>query len=239
MKADIIKALSIRQPYPMLILDGLKRYETRDWGTNHRGDILIHAGKSWGTDEKEDLRRIARNAPVRERYGHYLSDKGNQPPLGVAVGIACLSNCIQSDAQFRAGLSELEQSVGGYANGRFAWELTNIRPFAEPIPMKGQLGLFDVPLSALPEVFVPAAPVLEASLQEAVQSLYLPYDPNDYQEYLNADMMAIDQAHHLIAEHWKAAFEVRATPKWAAELGRLRLVRDTVIAQSRRKGKIS
>ena len=32
-----MKALSVVQPYASLIVLGFKRYETRSWGTGHRG----------------------------------------------------------------------------------------------------------------------------------------------------------------------------------------------------------
>ena len=39
------KALTIKQPYASLIVEGIKDIENRTWKTNYRGRILIHAGK--------------------------------------------------------------------------------------------------------------------------------------------------------------------------------------------------
>lgn len=37
-------ALSIRQPWAWLIVNGHKDVENRDWPTNFRGQLLVHAG---------------------------------------------------------------------------------------------------------------------------------------------------------------------------------------------------
>ena len=40
-----MKALSIKQPFAELILQGRKKIELRKWNTNFRGEFLIHASK--------------------------------------------------------------------------------------------------------------------------------------------------------------------------------------------------
>lgn len=37
----IIKAISVRQPWAQMIVQGFKTIETRTWYTEHRGDLLI------------------------------------------------------------------------------------------------------------------------------------------------------------------------------------------------------
>src|SRR5436189_5084024 len=39
-----MKALSVRQPWAWLIVNGYKDIENRDWATKRRGRIWIHAG---------------------------------------------------------------------------------------------------------------------------------------------------------------------------------------------------
>ena len=41
-----MKALTIKEPWATLIIDGYKKYEFRSWKTNYRGKLLIHAGMS-------------------------------------------------------------------------------------------------------------------------------------------------------------------------------------------------
>ncbi|WP_229215634.1 ASCH domain-containing protein [Duganella sp. CY15W] len=40
-----MKALSIRQPWAWLIVNGYKDIENRSWSTNVRGKVLVHASK--------------------------------------------------------------------------------------------------------------------------------------------------------------------------------------------------
>jgi ASCH domain len=39
-----MKALSVRQPWAWLIVQGFKGIENRTWQTSFRGTVLIHAG---------------------------------------------------------------------------------------------------------------------------------------------------------------------------------------------------
>lgn len=41
-----MKALSIKNPWALLIAQGIKDIENRTWRTKHRGKIYIHAGQS-------------------------------------------------------------------------------------------------------------------------------------------------------------------------------------------------
>lgn len=41
-----MKALSLKQPYAELILQGRKTIELRNWNTKFRGEFLIHASKN-------------------------------------------------------------------------------------------------------------------------------------------------------------------------------------------------
>lgn len=50
-----MKALTIKEPWATLIIEGYKEYEFRSWKTNYRGKILIHAGKSIDKKGKERL----------------------------------------------------------------------------------------------------------------------------------------------------------------------------------------
>lgn len=47
-------ALSIRQPWAWLILNGWKDIENRDWTTRVRGRILIHAAKGGSRRDFEE-----------------------------------------------------------------------------------------------------------------------------------------------------------------------------------------
>lgn len=51
-----MKALTIKEPWATLIIDGYKKYEFRSWKTKYRGKILIHAGMSLEKDMLKKLR---------------------------------------------------------------------------------------------------------------------------------------------------------------------------------------
>lgn len=63
-----MKALSIRQPWAWLIVNGHKKFENRDWsqhnpGKRYRGPVLIHASQGMTRDE------YAAGTAIAEDYG--------------------------------------------------------------------------------------------------------------------------------------------------------------------------
>jgi len=154
MTALTIKGLSIRQPYATMIAARLKARETRDWATSHRGIVVIHAAKAWGREERDDLEHMMDFEPVQALFEPMLAN-GGKPPLGVLLCRAQLVRCERAE-DIRDRLSPLERAAGGYADGRFAFLMEDVRPLPKPIPLKGQLGFFDVPLSLLQQDAAPA-----------------------------------------------------------------------------------
>ena len=55
-----LKAISIRQPWAWLIVNGYKDVENRIWATSLRGRVLIHAGASKSDTTPEALAHIKR-----------------------------------------------------------------------------------------------------------------------------------------------------------------------------------
>lgn len=84
-----MKALSIKQPWAWLIVRGLKDIENRQWLTNYRGDILIHASKTY--DDRFDT-----------AWAESII-KADMPPVsffdqlrGGIVGAATITDCVRS-----------------------------------------------------------------------------------------------------------------------------------------------
>lgn len=113
-------ALSIRQPWADAIIWHGKDVENRDWRTDFRGPVCIHAAKAWGRAEKGDLDFIERTTGTRLEVP--------QPLLGGIIGVAEIVDCV-------------EESESKWFFGRFGFVLRNARdvPF---IPVKGALGFF-------------------------------------------------------------------------------------------------
>lgn len=125
-----MKALSILQPWAWLIVHGHKDIENRRWATRVHGDVLIHAGKKWGPEQRDDLEY------VREEFPHIVLP--NQFDLGGIVGAACIVDCV-------------EASESPWFFGPYGFVLADQRPAPRFVPWKGQLGFFHVPNTALAE----------------------------------------------------------------------------------------
>jgi len=123
-----MKVLTIKQPWAELIIDGYKKYEFRGWKTKYRGKILIHAGMSLEKD-------------MMIRFKDYNLDY----TLGAIIGEADLVDCILVDKKFNEELRNIDPIVYGRSNHveNYAWKLENIIKYDEPIPCKGQLGLWN------------------------------------------------------------------------------------------------
>lgn len=129
-----MRTLSIRQPWAWLIVNGHKDIENRDWSTPYRGRILVHASKGMTKAEWEDGIATALHAGVSKEV---LRDGClfDQLQRGGIVGAVDIVDCIQE--------SESPWFFGAHG---FLLRSANPVPFT---PWKGQLGFFDVPVSAL------------------------------------------------------------------------------------------
>lgn len=137
-----MKAITIKQPWATLIALGLKQFETRGWQTTHRGPLVIHAGKT------VDFTAYCEFAKVLAEHGY---NAATDLPTGSVIALVDLVECHKIVKQDRCELAETNKGViiegneylyGFYEVGSYAWELTNIEVFPQPIPAKGQLRLW-------------------------------------------------------------------------------------------------
>lgn len=133
-----MRCLSLTQPWASMVVWGFKRYETRGWGTQHVGDLAIHASKgfpSWAIEYcfEQPFAACLRQAGVR-----YPADL----PRGAVVGVVRLDSARHVES-VRDSLGAQELAFGDYSDGRWAWELSAPRRLSEPIPARGSLGLWD------------------------------------------------------------------------------------------------
>lgn len=130
-------ALSIRQPWAAFIIAGLKTVENREWSTNVRGRILVHAGKSMTRREY---------AAAIEFAAHALSSDGEAAsedalrrqfpadalPRGGIVGTVRITDCVQS-------------SRNTWFVGKYGFLMRD--PIAlDFLPHTGELGFFRIPM---------------------------------------------------------------------------------------------
>ncbi len=122
-----MKALTIKEPWASLIINGYKEYEFRSWKTNYRGKILIHAGKS---TDKEAYSRV-------KDYNLEINN-------GSIIGECNITDCILVDENFDKKLRKEDSVI--YKNnhvGMYAWKLDNIIKYEKCITTKGKLGLWN------------------------------------------------------------------------------------------------
>ncbi len=141
-----MKALTIIQPWASLIASGIKRFETRSWPTRYRGPIAIHAGLSdryYGTFGYQDILVAAGQMPEWAEYiARFADDPPHEIPFGAVIATAELVECWEIHSpNFRLWANEA--IFGDYTPGRYAWELTNIKPLETPVKTRGYQGLWD------------------------------------------------------------------------------------------------
>jgi hypothetical protein len=122
-----MKALTICNPYPQLILTGEKRVENRTWPTKYRGEMYIHAGKSREWLHADDLRR----------FPHM--------PFGAVVAIAEMVECTTIG---RIEMGDFDKRypwlrTHQHAEGPWCWVLDKVTPIG-PWPYRGAQGLFEI-----------------------------------------------------------------------------------------------
>jgi hypothetical protein len=127
------KALSIRQPWAGFILQGRKTIELRTWRTSYRGLLVIQAG--YIIDE--EACRLLDFDPVDIVHGALL---------GTVEIVDIVALIPDSYEALSANHLAPEDWPGGVLYG---WRLANPRRFSEPLPARGQPGLYDLPDDAL------------------------------------------------------------------------------------------
>ncbi|OQA44951.1 MAG: ASCH domain protein [Chloroflexi bacterium ADurb.Bin325] len=125
-----MKALSIRQPWADLIIQGRKTLELRTWTVRYRGPLAIHASQT-----------VEREACLAH---------GLDPDLvttGAAIGVVDLVEIRELDAESYAARRSEHLAEGAWGGGTlYGWRLANPRPLPEPAPMRGRMGLFEATL---------------------------------------------------------------------------------------------
>ena len=122
-----MKALTLREPWASLVLEGVKTLETRSWATRYRGELFIHAGSG----------RVPRgDAHVNELM------KLLEGPLhyGLVIARCELVDCVRIDAEYAR---EIERRAPlNYISGDEKL-LEGVRALERPVPARGMLGLWN------------------------------------------------------------------------------------------------
>ncbi len=131
-----MKALSIRQPWADLIVQGKKTLELRSWAVGYRGPLAIHASQ---TVDREACQAHGINP--------------DQVSTGAIIGVVDLVSIIVLDDEAFASRRN-EHLVADPLEGTperfkttplYGWQIANPRTLSQPRPVRGRMGLFSVP----------------------------------------------------------------------------------------------
>jgi hypothetical protein len=138
-----MRALSVFQPWASLLVLGRKRFETRSWRTTHRGLLAIHAARKFSAT----VRALCLQEPFRSLLREAGIENADALPRGVVLGTAELVGCTLADEL--SDIPDAERQFGNFGPGRWAWQLAAAAPLPSPVPARGRLGIFELPI-ALP-----------------------------------------------------------------------------------------
>lgn len=116
-----MKALSVKQPWAWLLVNGHKDIENRVWRTNLRGKVLIHAGQKFDDEFNPDY------VPTVEGLPPW---RAPEYQLGGIVGMVEIVDCVESHES-------------PWFFGPFGFVIGKARPLPF-YPVRGQLQFFDV-----------------------------------------------------------------------------------------------
>jgi hypothetical protein len=120
-----MKALSVRQPWAWLIVNGYKDVENREWATERRGRIWIHTGvHRVTTAEYEEFVDDCRAVGIKE-YPSIAEFK-----IGGIVGSVEIVDCVTTSNSY-------------WFEGKYGFILQNARP-TRFRPMLGKLNFFEI-----------------------------------------------------------------------------------------------
>jgi len=149
-----MKAITIKQPYASLIVEGIKDIENRTWKTNYRGRILIHAGKDnlikklkYGDDIT-----CLNNKQLEYINNNKHNDIFNKELItGAIIGSVEIVDCVINHPSIWAEKTKVINNpeipyLPVYGNKTYNWVLENPIKFDKPIPIKGKLSLWETNL---------------------------------------------------------------------------------------------
>ena len=115
-----MRALTVRQPYALLIVDGIKPIENRTWSTPYRGALLIHAATKLHDHSVSE---------IEHRYE--IAIDASRFQFGGVIGRVALIDVVT-------------EHPSKWFMGPYGFVLSEPR-WVKFRPMRGHQGFFDVP----------------------------------------------------------------------------------------------
>ena len=134
-----MKAVSIRAPWWWFILYGGKDIENRDARSpvvteTYTGAVWVHVGKFWKPAEVFEDSEAAHAMQARAA--------GDWPRLNDWRALESYCGCIVGSVEI---MGRVKRHESPWFQGEVGLVLKNPIPLPRPIPLKGQLGFFNVP----------------------------------------------------------------------------------------------
>lgn len=150
----IIKCMALWQPWATLVIEGLKKYETRSQYSSHRGLTGIHATKtspSWA-------RELFYKEPFLSRLYALGYKKFEDLPTGGVIGTVRVKEWLKMiewnkqpvhpKVEINIIGDSVEKEFGNWEAGRYAIQMERPVRFYQPFPAKGTQSLLfpiDIP----------------------------------------------------------------------------------------------
>ena len=119
------RALSLKEPWATLVVDGIKPVENRTWRTKYRGGLLIHASQTWDTEGAQWIRE--HTTVVLKPKDEYI--------YGAIIGQVELFDCITGYTGYPSA----------WFAGPYGFVLRRAKRYKRPIIWPGQRKIFSVP----------------------------------------------------------------------------------------------
>ena len=146
-----MKAVSIKQPWASLIAHGIKNIENRNWKTNFRGRILIHASAATVFDAFMPILILDRGVVtvnewlVRNGYDWHYNNIPHSAIIGEVDIVDCVINhsSIWAEKTYKYQLAP-DETDEDYPKPVYNWVLANPVLYDEPIlNVKGKLSFWE------------------------------------------------------------------------------------------------
>lgn len=149
-----MRAITVKQPWAWAITYGGKNIENRPWGIHARGPIAIHAGKEWDRDGATDL-------TLRMAWEAWSKRLPLDPhsPEAVQLGYSGAAGELRKGTLWldEGAVVAVADLVGSHRDsgccrpwgqpGKIHLVLANVRRLPEPVPCRGALGPWRLPVN--------------------------------------------------------------------------------------------
>ncbi len=187
--ADDNKCLSMWQPWASLLIYGFKRFEGRQWDTNYRGPLWIHAGSR--QPDPSEIRKVENQ--YRKLYeGQNMPPFPTSYPTGCVIGLVDLQDVISQQMY----TEYIPKEFTGESTEDWLFVIRNPRRLMVNIKCVGNKNIFNLD----PAVITAAAKTLKK-----VPSSWFPYyaDKLPTKKQSDKDQQVIEEQEQVVAVNAK------------------------------------